>query len=393
MFNSSKFQGFKDERKENIRQLFRATDFQSLMYPCFTFGRILGIFPCKFNASRIKTCKPSYILSIIIISIFSVCELINLIDIIIYKNIAFISVPRTLERCCFYIFGGFIVIATFILKGSRMRLLQTILDLSLRLPQESYRNLSKLIHAKDIFGFALLVIVQVLLNYFIQIGVLRKILVMYITLLVFQMDMLYMNCVCILKACFKQINDSLVNLRLLMANDEPYLLKGIYHEQRNPFLLMELNALKKQHLTISDTVRKLKTTFSLQLLCTIIMTYIYIIFNLYFYLVRIQGSVSMSKQEKQVYYDSFITSATYYIIKITLIIWACETGKNQAMKINTTVHEVFNSTSDKEIKYEVNLKNYNFIHIFYILFNYIYIYIRAAYTNAIFNILIYQIYN
>jgi len=188
------FQRLKCEIKGKMRQLFRATDFQSLMYPCFTFCRILGIFPYKINALTIKTCKPSYILSVIITSTFSVCELINLIDIIIYKNIAFISVPRTLERCCFYIFGGFIVIATFILKRSRMRLLQTILDLSLRLPQESYRNLSKLIHAKDIFGFILLVIIQVSVNYFIQIGVLPKILVMYITLLVFQMDMLYMNC-------------------------------------------------------------------------------------------------------------------------------------------------------------------------------------------------------
>jgi len=328
------------------------------MYPCFTFCRILGIFPYKINASTIKTCKPSYILSISITFIFSVCELINLIDIIIHKSTAYKSVQRILERCCFYIFGGFITIATFILNGSRMRLLQMILNLSLRLPEKSYRNLSRLIHVKDIFGFFLLFIIQVL-NCFNQFGVLRKILITYITLLVFQMDMLYMNCVCILKACFKQINDSLVNLRLFMANGEPYLLKDTYHEQRNPFLLMDLNALKKQHLAISDTVRKLKMTFSSQLLCTIIMTYIYIIFNLYFYLVRIQeGLVSMNEQEKQSYYNSFvifrIIPVTYHIIKIMLIIWACETGKNQAMKINTTVHEVFNSTSDKEIKYEVD---------------------------------------
>jgi len=32
---------------------------------------------------------------------------------------------------------------------------------------------------------------------------------MYIYLVVLQMDMLYMNCVCILKACFKEINDNL----------------------------------------------------------------------------------------------------------------------------------------------------------------------------------------
>jgi len=348
------FQRLKGEIKRNIRQLFRATDFQSLMYPCFTFCRILGIFPYKINALTIKTCKPFYILSTSIVSIFSVYGVINLIDIVIHKRIAFASVHRILERCCFYIIGGFLIITTFILNGSRMRFLQTILDLSLRLPQESYRNLSKLIHAKDIFGFFLLVLMLVRSNYSFQVPFLRKMLAIYIALIVFQIDMLYMNCVCVLKACFKQINDSLVNLRLLMANGEPYLLRDTYHEQRNTFLLMELNALKKQHLAISDTVRKLKMTFSLQLLCTIIMTYIYIIFNLYFYLVQVQGEVSLSKQEKQVYYDSFIIAVTFLIIKMMLIIWACETGKNQAMKINTTVHEVFNSISDKEIKYEVD---------------------------------------
>jgi len=40
-------------------------------------------------------------------------------------------------------------------------------------------------------------------------------------------------------------------------------------------------------------------------------------------------------------------------MKIALIVWACETGKNQAMDIRTTIH-VFNSINDKEIKCEVD---------------------------------------
>ncbi|TGZ50468.1 Uncharacterized protein DBV15_04237 [Temnothorax longispinosus] len=37
------------------------------------------------------------------------------------------------------------------------------------------------------------------------------------------------------------------------------------------------------------------------------------------------------------------------------IIWACETGKNQALEIGTTVHVVFNSISDEDVKNELQL--------------------------------------
>jgi len=43
----------------------------------------------------------------------------------------------------------------------------------------------------------------------------------YLHLLTFQMGMLYINCVCVLKACFKDINDNLENLRKLVMNNIP----------------------------------------------------------------------------------------------------------------------------------------------------------------------------
>ncbi|KAG5338781.1 GR28B protein, partial [Acromyrmex charruanus] len=299
------FQGFKDKKKGNIWQLFRATNFESLMYPCFTFCRILGVFPYKIRASTIKPCKPYYVLSIIVICTFCVCELKNLYDLNFTNNFMLKGIPIKLERNCFYILSGFTTVITFLLSGPRMRLLQTILMVSLSLSKESYRNLSKLVHAKDIFGF-FYIIVQVPIFYSnLPYDALHEIFLMYIYLLVFQMDMLYMNCVCILKACFKQINDSLAYLRIFMINDEPYLLRTTYHKQKNPFLLMQLKAQIKQHLAVSDII--------------------------------------------------FITTFTYNIVKILLIVWACETGKNQALMINTTVHDIYNGISDREIKYELQL--------------------------------------
>ena len=76
----------------------------------------------------------------------------------------------------------------------------------------------------------------------------------------------------ILKVCFKKVNNDLENLRKLVVSDEPHLLRRIYHEQRYPFLLTKLKALKEKHLVISDTVQMLNMTFSLQLLA-IVMTF------------------------------------------------------------------------------------------------------------------------
>lgn len=360
MFNSSlKFQGLKSKRKENIRQLFRATDFESLMYPCFTFCRIVGIFPYEIKASIIKINKLNNILSTIVMCIFCVSEIINFyeinyIDDLTYKHA---GIPRVLERNCFYIFGGLIAVIVSSLVGPRMHLLQTIMEVSSKLSPESYQNLSRLIHAKDIFGFVFIIIEMLLVYFIMPFEPHRKLLTAYIFVLLFQTDMLYMNCVCILKACFKQINDNLINLRELITNDELHLLSGTYHEQRKSFLEIKITILKKQHMAVSDTVEMLNTVFSVQLLASIIMTFIELTFNLYFCLAQVHSTVSMNAIQKQFYYEFTFTAVTYYFTKIMLVIWACETSKIQIMKINSTVHHMTNNINNKRIKYEVDLQN------------------------------------
>ncbi|KYN03760.1 hypothetical protein ALC62_05457 [Cyphomyrmex costatus] len=350
-----------NKKKGKMWLLFRATDFKSLMYPCFMFGRILGIFPYKIDALNIKACKSYYILSTIITCTICISNTIVLFD--INKKIKFNSVSRLLERNCFYILSGFIIVITFILSEPRRRLLQTVLKLSSKLPQKSYQNISRLIYAKDIFGL-FFVIMLAIYNLETQGSMIHRIISVYIEMLVFQMDMLYMNCVCVIKACFKQINDSLVNLRELMVNSEPYTLgREMNNEERNTVILMELMILKKQHMAISDTIQMLNKIFTLQLLFTIIRTFIFIIFNLYFYLLlRVQDSDSLSNVEKEVYCNTIIANVTFYMIKIVWIVWACETSKIQAMEVKTTVIDMSNSNNDKEIEYELELFSLQLMH-------------------------------
>ncbi|KAG5313137.1 GR28B protein, partial [Acromyrmex insinuator] len=350
MFNSS----YKFQIKERKRWLFHATDFQSLMYLNFIFCKILGIFPYKITVSTIEISKPQYILWIIITSAICIYELIMFYKLNFSERVT-LEVPKTISYNFHFILGAFGTIVWYVLSGPRMRLLQTIREISSRLPPESYQKLSKLIHVKDIFGFFFL-LCQLLTFLFLNssemaIDTTFEPLRIYIAMIVFQMDMLYMNCVCVLKACFKEINDTLENLRELMIND---ISKLIYHEQKHTFMLTELKALKKQYLMVSGTVKILNIIFSLQLLVTIVIVFKQITFFLYFHIVQWQDGLSI-KLDNQIRNEFFVSYIMYYLIRITLIVWACETGKNQAVKIGTTVHDVLNTISDEQIKYELQL--------------------------------------
>ncbi|KAL6259633.1 hypothetical protein P5V15_009549 [Pogonomyrmex californicus] len=341
-------------------QLFRATDFQSLMDPCFTFCQILGVFPYKITALTFEISKPHYILSTIVICL----QLISLLIILYIINIFerdFKGIPRALERNCFYILTSFVAIVTYILSGSRMRLLQTIKEISSKLPPESYRKLSRLIHIKDILGFVYL-LCEIPIYHQMNVSVVIKILMTYIMLLIFQMDMLYMNCVCVLKACFKRIDDSLEHIRQIIMENEMNHHNEMSYKQRSLFLLIKLKALKKQHLMIIDTVQMLNMTFSLQLLATVVITFIEITFKFYFYILYWQKGVSMIPMDDSIYFTFLTINTIFYFSKITLMAWACETGKEQAQLIGTTVHDVLNNTSDNEIKSELQSFSLQILH-------------------------------
>ncbi|XP_071563939.1 uncharacterized protein [Temnothorax nylanderi] len=355
---SSKFQGqVKNKKERKDWWLFHATDFQSLMNPCFAFCRILGIFPYKINGSSFETSKPCYFLSAIVMCVFCFCALIIIMDIAKF-NVQ--NVRRAIELYSFYIFGSFITVVTYILNGPRVRLLQTILKNSSRLPSKTYQEQSVMIHVKDIVGSFFLLVYLLICYYRAQHSILTEVVSsLYIILVVFQINMLYINCVCVLKACFKKIDFDLAHL--LIMNDKPHLVRWIYREQRNPLLLMELKALKKQYLMVSDSVQVLNIIFSPQLLATIAIAFTEITFELYFNIVQWKNG-GLSIRWKQTDFIYTMIYVMYYLMKIALIAWACETGKNEAIKISTTVHDVLNSTSDEQMKHELQLFSLQIMH-------------------------------
>ncbi|XP_028047346.1 uncharacterized protein LOC105834681 [Monomorium pharaonis] len=330
------------------------------MYPNFITSKIIGIFPYKIKTLSFETSKPLFILWTIILFVFCVYGLTLLYE---YNLPEFkLEETKIISYTFSLIYGIFVIVISYILNGPRMYLLQTILNISSKLSQQSYRKLSKLIHAKDIFGFSF--VLGIGLIYTIHQNIYHNIYKIpyepfrtYITILAFQMDMLYINCVCVLKACFKEINDNLENLRDLMMNNIP---KWICHKQRYPLLLIKLKALKKEHLMISNAIQMLNVIFSPQLLGTVMSYFMFIIFDVYFQLIQWQDGISFNLNK--IYNGYFISFMLYYFTNMILIVWTCETCKNQTTKICTTVHDMLNNANNMQINNELHLFSLQIFH-------------------------------
>ncbi|KAL6259649.1 hypothetical protein P5V15_009565 [Pogonomyrmex californicus] len=342
--------------------LFHATDFQSLMYPCFIFSRILGIFPNKINDSNFKPSKQHYILSIILICIIFICDLLIIHGILISNKIDFGEFTENIHAASFYACSGFIAIVTHILTGPRMHLLQIILKISSQLPSASYQKLSKWIHIKDILYTSFLFINIILYFSNGHTYTIDSFFTTYITQLVLQMDMQYINYVCVIKACFKKINDDLVHIQKLVVNDKQYAPRLICDMQKNQLLLTKIKTLKKQHLMTSDAVQMLNVVFSLQLLATIVLTFIEVTIQLYFYAVRWKDGLLTIILDNEIKNMFYLIDVMYDTIKLILIVWTCETCKTQAFEIGTTIHDILNSTDDTKIKKELQLFSLQLLH-------------------------------
>ena len=124
---------------------------------------------------------------------------------------------------------------------------------------------------------------------------------------------------CILKT-FKGINDNLANMqKFIVTNNESHFLRSIYYKQKNPFLIMELKILEKQHLMVNNAVQMLNI-FSLQLLATTVIIFSQTSLILSHYILYRRYLLSVDT----LFDVFFLLYIEYLFIKIILIVWACD---------------------------------------------------------------------
>ena len=134
----------------------------------------------KSNNLTFETSKPHYILSITITCVLCVLDLITLR----YNNfikIDFETAITSFHVYCYNILFAFLIIVTLVMSNPRMRLLQTIMEVSSRLSPKFYQKLSILIHTKDIFGSFCIIGLIFTCFYHMSFDIICKIFIMYAT--------------------------------------------------------------------------------------------------------------------------------------------------------------------------------------------------------------------
>lgn len=335
-------------------ELFRATDYISLMWPSFELLRVWGLFPYKINNSNlIVSSKPGFFYSTIVSSLHVVLLAIILYLMDMTGDLSYDSVPGTLQGNCYLISGLWIGMVSYLQSSRRLKFLQELNNVATKIPTNKFKKLSKFIHAKDLFGF-IFVIAQSPNAYAKYLPLFAcKVLCIHTTVIGYLMDTLYMNSVLVIRQAFKTINDKLLSLKYNIEHDEPHLLRRIYHEKKNPILLMEIRDIKCQHNDVSELIDNLNKTFSYQLIASVTITFAEITFSLYFYILLLLGLKGINL-ERQIWYSYFSTAVTYHAIKLTTIVWSCEMARDEATRTGVVVHELLIDTVDKQVKDEVN---------------------------------------
>lgn len=342
------------EKKSNW-QLFTATNYTSLMYPIFMLCKINGLFPYKvtnIQSTAITISRITYIYSAIVFATYIVhlALLIHYID--VSGAIKFARVPAFLQAHCYLSLGCFMSVVSFVQSNSRIMFYRKFSAVTLEIPPKKLAKLSKIIHTIELIGvgFLLLQFPSVYSeNYKIF---MFRVVAMYTTFIIYCVDKIYINHAGLIGVCFTTINENLYKLKNNLRINERHLLRRNYHKKWNPLLIINIQQIIKQHNNVSKLTVELNEKFGLQMIASVTLTFIEITFSLYFYILRALG-LSGLNVETQIWFSYFVTSMSYYTIKLLLMVIMCEECRKQSRKTGIIVHEILNETKDREINDEV----------------------------------------
>ncbi|XP_076169150.1 uncharacterized protein LOC143147633 isoform X2 [Ptiloglossa arizonensis] len=342
---------------------WRATDLESLMYPNFFIGLVYGCYPYKFESNKYVFSGTRFVYCTFVM-INCMCFIFVEIYKINAEDVNNYYLTGKIHSYLFLLSGGCTIVAMYVLSRSRLRLLQSLSEMSRMLSPKDFNDLAKFIHTTDIFSF--LVLVVHLPNCFEKDHIMQHLVVFYITQVSLSLDMFYMNCVCILKACFRKLRKNLEQLKETPRNDQwftktPWREKSQFNGQRSILSVMRLKRFEEEHLRISNVVQLLNKTFLVHIATLTIMTFVNDTFNLYFYLIWFNGGEFLYASG-QFWYTKFLPSVIYQMAKFSIIIWACQTAKTEVLKIDMTVHDVLSSTTDASLKHELMLFALQLLH-------------------------------
>ncbi|XP_078053294.1 uncharacterized protein LOC144478850 [Augochlora pura] len=329
-----------------FRELFNVMDFVTLIRPYVFFMSILGYFPYSISLSTHKLVKKYFVWSmIILIQTTLICP------VLLYGTAIFDQYTELPVRwSCISIFGfGLIGLWTSHFSSrSKLHFLRMVSTASRVLSAETFCSTAKWMFAVDFIKLTLFATFASTIERNIW-STIQYTISLYIFLVVFVLNLVFINSLYVIRLCFRKINISLEKLRMNLVTDEPHLLRRVYHSQKNPTLLSELKTLRRQHLELCKIVNTSNETFGLENIITIALIMTTITFNLYAYLLENTDDGKIVRLWSV--HIKYIFHNCHSLLEMAVV---CELLKNQANSIGHNLHRILVITFDEDIITELS---------------------------------------
>lgn len=322
-------------------------DFSTLIQSSTFVCQVLGLISCLKVNGKIQKSKALSAYCIIVTSIYINTSLILLYMIYIKSTCTWM-----LQDYCFYILVNFLLITNCVFGNSIVKIYQIFTKITTKLPTEKLKKTKKWIQTKDLIVYSLLFVHTSKIFSGDLLFVVWKITGTFSTASIFLLDLQYNNCVFILGTCFKHINEELKKLHKKAIAERSNLLRRVNHSRLNPLLFIKLQFLKQWHYELNELIRKLNSTFSLQLTASVIITFIELTFGLYFYILD-KRHKSTKNLDKEYWYFYYYTVVIYFSSKLLLLALTCEFTNTENLKTRCIINEILIHTDDKFFKEEV----------------------------------------
>lgn len=334
--------------------VFYATNFVSLMKPSIFIYRLYGLIPCRMTNRSIEKSETGHLYCTVITFVY-IC--MSFLILYIVNASTFVSKIKTwkLQANCFYALANFTLITNYIFGLPIVQILQNLSVTTAKLPREKFAKIAKWIHLKDVISFFLLIVHTPKIFTGSMLHIISSLIETYVTTCTYLLDFLYSNNIFILANCFQHLNEELVRLKDNAFKERAHLLRRLYHNQFNPLLFVKLRYLKQWHHELNELIRKINSTFSLQIVATVIITFTELTFGLYFYISELLHK-NMRSWDIQVWYYFYYTVVIYYVSKLLLVTLTCQFANDENDKTRSIINEILINTDDKLFKEEVSMR-------------------------------------
>ena len=331
-----------------------AVAFSRLIHPSLFVCRFYGLIPYKRINGKILKSKFWRRYCIFLTSMFLLCSMFNLYIYNVSPYIAKIS-TWMLQANCFFSLADFIILSNNVFGLQVLKILQHLSRVTSNLPLKEITKISQWIKWMNLLLYVSLMLHFPNIFSGNSYNIISKAICVYAIGCVFLLDFQYISYVFIIANCFKYINKELTRLKNVIFTEKAHLLRRVYHSQYNPLLFIRLRQLKFWHYELNDLIRKINSTFNLQIIGSIIMTFTELTFSLYFYIydIRNKKKRNLNNEAWFYYYQSIVL---YFSVKIILLTLTCQFANDENSRTRAVINEMIINTNDKAFREEVSEK-------------------------------------